>query len=181
VFCLGRERGGRDEAAVRAEVARLIELKRAVMASPLISIAEVQGDAAGFGTGLAVVCDFTYVAATAMLSFPEMRKGLPPAAIMAYLGRYALPKRIFPLVLLAPDFTAAHARDIGLVTQVAGRDALAGEVQALISKILALDPDAARQCKAYFNAAQEASLPDNFANATDYLTARTLRLLAKRS
>ena len=45
------------------------------------------------------------VAATAILSFPEMRKGLPPAAIMAYLGRHALPKRIFPLVVLAPDIT----------------------------------------------------------------------------
>jgi len=180
VFCLGRERAGRDEASIRAEVARLIELKRAVMTSPLISVAEVQGNAAGFGIGLAVVCDFTVVAETATLSFPEMRKGLPPAAIMAYLGRYALPKRIFPLILLAPDFSASHARDIGLITQVAPRASLRAEVDELIRRILALDADAARQCKAYFQAAHDATIDDNFARATDLLTARTLRLQTAR-
>jgi methylglutaconyl-CoA hydratase len=179
-FCLGRERAGRDEASIRAEVARVIALKHAVMESPLISVAEVQGNAAGFGIGLAVVCDFTVVAETAILSFPEMRKGLPPAAIMAYLGRYALPKRIFPLILLAPDFTAAHARDIGLVTQVSRREALRGDVDDLIRRILALDSDAVRQCKAFFLAAQEAPIDENFSRATDLLTARSLRLLAAR-
>jgi len=180
VFCLGRERVGREEAAIRAEVARLIELKHAVMTSPLISVAEVQGNAAGFGIGLAVVCDFTIVAETATLSFPEMRKGLPPAAIMAYLGRYALPKRIFPLILLAPEFSATHARDIGLVTQVSSREALRADVDDLIRQILALDADAARQCKAYFQAAQEGTIDDNFSRAIDLLTARTLRLQSAR-
>lgn len=180
-FCLGRERAGRDEASIRAEVTRLIALKHAVMESPLVSVAEVQGDAAGFGIGLAVVCDFTVVADTATLSFPEMRKGLPPAAIMAYLGRYALPKRIFPLILLAPDFTATHARDIGLVTQVSRRDALRGDVDDLIRRILAMDPDGVRQCKAFFQAAQDGALDDNFSRATDLLTARSLRLMAGRA
>jgi enoyl-CoA hydratase/carnithine racemase len=179
-FCLGRERAGRDEASIRAEVTRLIALKHAVMKSPLISVAEVQGNAAGFGIGLAVVCDFTVVAETATLSFPEMRKGLPPAAIMAYLGRYALPKRIFPLILLAADFTATHARDIGLITQVSRREALRGDVDELIRRILAMDPDAVRQCKAFFQAAQEGAIDDNFTRATDLLTARSLRLLGAR-
>jgi enoyl-CoA hydratase/carnithine racemase len=181
VFCLGRERAGRDEATIRAEVTRLIALKQAVIESPLISVAEVQGNAAGFGIGLAVVCDFTVVADTATLSFPEMRKGLPPAAIMAYLGRYALPKRIFPLILLAPDFTATHARDIGLVTQVAPPGALRAEVDDLIRRILAMDPDGVRQCKAFFQAAQDGALDDNFAGATDLLAARSLHLLARRT
>jgi methylglutaconyl-CoA hydratase len=180
VFCLGRERAGRDEPVIRAEVARLIALKRAVMTSPLISVAEVQGDAAGFGMGLAVLCDFTVVAETAKLSFPEMRHGLPPAAIMAYLGRYAQPKRIFPLILLAPEFSAAHARDIGLVTQVARRDALGDDVDEIVQRILAMDAEAVRQCKAYFQAAHGGELDDNFARATDLLTARTVQLLARR-
>lgn len=176
VFCLGRERAGQSEAQIRAEVNRLVALKHEIMTSPLISVAEVAGDAAGFGVGLAVACDFTVVAATATLAFPEMRSGLPPAAIMAYLGRYALPKRIFPLVLLAPDFTAAHACEIGLITQVAPRESLTAEVDHLIGRILALDADAVRQCKAYFLAAQDGSLDDNFTQAIELLTARTLRL-----
>jgi methylglutaconyl-CoA hydratase len=180
VFCMGRERAGKDEASISAEITRLIALKRAVMESPLISIAEVQGNAAGFGIGLAVVCDFTVVAETATLSFPEMRKGLPPAAIMAYLGRYALPKRVFPLVLFAQDFTAAQARDIGLVTQLSTRASLKADVDALVKRILAMDPEGVRQCKAYFQKAQEGSLEQNFSQATGLLTAQTLRLQAAR-
>lgn len=181
VFCLGRERAGKDKASINAEIDRLIALKRAVMDSPLISIAEVQGNAAGFGIGLAVVCDFTYVAETATLSFPEMRKGLPPAAIMAYLGRYALPKRILPLILFAQDFSAAQAREIGLVTHVSTRESLKGDVDAVVKRILAMDPEGARQCKAYFNAAQEGSLENNFTQATGLLVAQTLRLQGNRT
>jgi len=81
VFCTGRERAGTDAASLHREVSRLIELKRLLRASPMISIAEVQGDAFGFGFGLAILCDFTLVSGGAKLAFPEMRKGLPPAAI----------------------------------------------------------------------------------------------------
>src|SRR5580693_8500563 len=41
VFCTGRERAGRDAVAVHHEAARLIEFKRALRISPLISVAEV--------------------------------------------------------------------------------------------------------------------------------------------
>jgi methylglutaconyl-CoA hydratase len=99
---------------------------------------------------------------------------------MAYLGRYALPKRIFPLILLAPEFSAAHAQDLGLVTQLARPDALRGDVDEIVRRILAMDAEAVRQCKAYFQAAHGGALDDNFARATDLLTARTMQLLARR-
>jgi len=85
VFCTGRERAGRDVASVRAESERIIEFKRALRLAPVISAAEVQGDAFGFGFGLAIVCDFVYVAENAALGFPEMHSGLAPTAIMAYI------------------------------------------------------------------------------------------------
>src|SRR6201996_6355122 len=123
-FCTGRERAGRDAVSIRAEVARLIELKRLVRATSMISIAQVQGDALGFGFGLAILCDFTLVSSSARLAFPEMRKGLPPAAIMASLGRYALPKAIFPMVLFGDAITPEVALQGGLVTKVCAPDAL---------------------------------------------------------
>src|SRR5579862_8725742 len=70
VFCTGRERAGRDAASIHHEAARLIEFKHALRISPLISVAEVQGDAFGFGFGLAIVCDFVYAAESAALGFP---------------------------------------------------------------------------------------------------------------
>lgn len=178
-FCLGRERGGRDEASIRAEVARLLALKQAIRNSPLISVAEVQGDAAGFGMGMAILCDFTLIAEGAVLSFPEMRKGLAPAAIMAYLGDYGLPKRLFPLILLAQGFSPSQAVEAGLATEVCAPSELAGRADALVATILAQDPISLRQCKNFFRAAQESTVDANFMRACDQLTAETLRLQAR--
>jgi methylglutaconyl-CoA hydratase len=85
VFCTGRERAGRDVETIHREAARILEFKRALRTSSLISVAEVQGDAFGFGFGFAIVCDFVLAAEHAALGFPEMRAGLAPSAIMAYL------------------------------------------------------------------------------------------------
>jgi enoyl-CoA hydratase/carnithine racemase len=143
----------------------------------MISIAEVQGDAHGFGFGLAILCDFTLVASHATLAFPEMRKGLPPAAIMAYVGRYALPKALFPMVLLGDPLTPAAALQAGLITKVCEPAMLSRDADALTDRILALDAAGARQCKAFFQAAEESTIEQNFRNATDMLTVSSLRLM----
>src|SRR6202790_939427 len=141
VFCTGRERAGRDAASIHHESARLIEFKRALRVSPLISVAEVQGDAFGFGFGLAIVCDFVYVAESAALGFPEMKFGLAPAAIMAYLGEYALPRFAFPLVLFGDPIAPQHAMQIGLISQVCPAGRLTADADALVERILKLEPD----------------------------------------
>lgn len=180
VFCTGRERAGRDAVTIRPEVARLIELKRLVRSTSMISIAEVNGDAHGFGFGLAILCDFTLVSSSATLAFPEMRKGLPPAAIMAYVGRYALPKALFPMVLFGDTLTPAAALQAGLITQVCEPAALRGDADVLTDRILALDDEGARQCKAFFQAAEETPIEQNFRSATDMLTVTSLRLMQSR-
>jgi methylglutaconyl-CoA hydratase len=179
VFCTGRERAGRDVAAIRHESARLIELKRALRASPLISVAEVQGDALGFGFGLAIVCDFALVAEHAVLGFPEMRSGLAPAAIMAYLGEYALPRFAFPLVLFGDPIDPQRALQIGLISQVCPVERLAGEADALMERILGLDPAAVRCCKEFFQTAQQNSFDQNCRLATEALTVGSMTVLAR--
>jgi enoyl-CoA hydratase/carnithine racemase len=51
VFCTGRERKGRDVATLHDKAARIIEVKRLLRTSTLITVAEVHGDALGFGFG----------------------------------------------------------------------------------------------------------------------------------
>jgi methylglutaconyl-CoA hydratase len=179
VFCTGRERAGRDVAAIHHESARLIELKRAVRASPLISVAEVQGDALGFGFGLAIVSDFALVAEHAVLGFPEMRSGLAPAAIMAYLGEYALPRFAFPLVLFGDPIDPQRALQIGLISHVCPVERLAKEADALVERILRLDPAAVRCCKEFFQTAQQNSFDQNCRLATEALTVGSMTVLAK--
>lgn len=180
VFCTGRERAGRDVASVKHESARLIEFKRALRVSPLISVAEVQGDALGFGFGLAIVCDFVYVAETASLGFPEMKFGLAPAAIMAYLGEYALPRFAFPLVLFGDPIAPRQAREVGLISQVSSPGKLSADVDALIERVLRLDPNAARNCKEFFQTAMQNSFDQNCRLATEALTVGSLAVLARQ-
>ena len=178
VFCTGRERAGRDAEAIRSEAARIIEVKRLLRTSPLISVAEVQGDAFGFGFGLAILCDFALVAEHAHLGFPEMRAGLPPAAIMAYLGEYILPRSAFPLVLFGDPISPERALQIGLVSQVCPADRLPSEADALVERILRLDPSAARRCKQFFLTAQQQSFEQNCHTALEALIAGSLAVIA---
>ena len=178
VFCTGRERAGQSVGAIHKESARLIELKRALRLSPLISIAEVQGDAFGFGFGLAIVCDFVYVAADASLGFPEMRSGLAPAAIMAYLGEYTLPRFAFPLVLFGDPIAPQSALQIGLISHVSPAASLTADADALVGRILQLEPNAVRRCKDFFQTAQQNSFDQNCRLAVEALTVGSMAMLA---
>jgi methylglutaconyl-CoA hydratase len=180
VFCTGRERAGRDAAAIHHESARLIEFKRALRVSPLISVAEVQGDAFGFGFGLTIVCDFVFVAENAALGFPEMKFALAPTAIMAYLGEYALPRFAFPLVLFGDPLSPQRAQQIGLISHVSTAGTLTSDVDAIIERILRLDPNAARTCKEFFQTAQQNSFEQNCRLATEALTAGSMAVLSRK-
>jgi methylglutaconyl-CoA hydratase len=180
VFCTGRERAGRDKKSIRAEAACLIAFKRAIRTSSLITVAEVHGDVFGFGMGLAIVCDFALVASHVSLCFPEMRAGLPPAAIMAYLGEYALPRFAFPLVLFGEPFSPQRALEIGLISQVCPAENLSSEADALVTRILKLGPDATRRCKQFFLTAQNNSYEKNCSLAIEALTQGTLAALGRK-
>jgi enoyl-CoA hydratase/carnithine racemase len=179
VFCSGRERAGQDAQSIRKEAARLIGTKRLLRESPLVSVAEVQGDALGFGFGLAIVCDFVLVAQRAALGFPEMRFGLAPSAIMAYLLDYALPRCAFPLVLFGDTIDAQQALEMGLISQVCTLENLANEADRLITRILLLDSNAVRRCKQFFMAAQQNSFEQNCRLAAEALTVDSLARLAR--
>src|ERR1700676_5417216 len=179
VFCTGRERAGRDVASIRQESARILEFKRALRTTNLISIAAIQGDAMGFGFGLAIVCDFVVVAQNTSLGFPEMRTGLAPAAIMSYLGDYTLPRFAFPMVLFGALIDAQRALHIGLISHVTTADRLKDDVNLLVQRVLKLDPTAARKCKEFFNVAAQNSFEQNCRLATEVLTIGTLSVLAR--
>src|ERR1700692_1796651 len=180
VFCTGRERAGRDAATIHHESPRLIEFKRALRVSPLISVAEVQGDAFGFGFGLAIVCDFVYVAESAALGFPEMKFGLAAAASMAYRGADPLPPLAFPLVLFGDPVAPQQARQIGLISHVSPTSTLASDVDAIIGRILCLDLNATRNCKEFFQTAQQNSFDQNCRLATEALTVGSMAVLSRQ-
>ena len=83
-FCLGRDRGAATPAQVRTETV-LVDLMRALRRTRLVTVVEVQGDAAGFGAGSGGLRRGRR--ATARFSFPEVGIGLAPALVLAWLPR----------------------------------------------------------------------------------------------
>jgi enoyl-CoA hydratase/carnithine racemase len=118
VFCVGREREGATPAELRAEAEVLTELHRAQRRTRLVTIAEVQGDAAGFGVGILACCDIAVATADAGFSFPEVNIGLAPSVVLAWLPRIVGERNAFWLTSTGERFTAARALELGLINAV---------------------------------------------------------------
>jgi enoyl-CoA hydratase/carnithine racemase len=96
-----------------------------------VSIARVHGDAAGFGVGLAALCDFAIATPEAKFSFPEVEIGLAPVLVLAWLPQLVGRRQAMRLTATGASVDAGEAVALGLVTQVAE----AAELDAQITEL----------------------------------------------
>lgn len=137
-FCLGRDRGGTDIDVLRHQAATLVGLNRALADGQLVTVAEVAGDAAGFGVSLAALSDVSVAAPEARFWFPEIEAGLAPAVVLAWLPGLVGRQQAFRLTATGEKVDGAEAAMLGLVTRVAGSvvslaEEVASEVEALLA------------------------------------------------
>ena len=115
---------------------------------PLAVIGRIQGAALGGGAGLATVCDIVVAAESALFGFTETRLGIVPAVIspfaLAKIGRSAARE----LFLTGARFSAARAREIGLVHAVVPEAELDSVVDGYVRELLAGGPEAIAVAKA---------------------------------
>lgn len=118
VFCRGRERAGTTPGELRQESQVLVDLHRALDRTSLLTVAEVDGDAAGFGVGVVASCDLALAVAGSSFSFPEAGIGLAPALVLAWLPAVVGEREAFWLTASGLPFDAARARELGLLNEV---------------------------------------------------------------
>lgn len=127
------------------QMARMFE---ALDSLPVPLIGRVQGAALGGGAGLASVCDIVVAAEDAVFGFTEVKLGILPAVIspfaLAKIGRSAARE----LFLTGARFTAARAREIGLVHAVVPAAGLDAAVQGYVAELLGSGPEAMTAAKA---------------------------------
>lgn len=176
-FCLGRDRTARDPDALRAEVGALVALNRALASTRLVTVAEVAGDAAGFGAGLAALCRVAIAAPSARLWFPEIEIGLNPTVVLAWLPRLVGRRLAFDLTATGRRVPAAEAAQIGLLTAVApSDDALPATVAERIAA-LGKHPAAVHAgIAAFLDATADLTTDQAYELATDRLVLAALRL-----
>ena len=144
----------------------------AIDALPVPVIGRVQGAALGGGAGLAAVCDIVVAETDALFGFTETKLGILPAVIspfaLAKIGRSAARE----LFLTGARFSAARAREIGLVHAVVPAVELDAAVDGYVREILTAGPEAI--------AAAKALIPDVWRRAVDHATAITAAAIAAR-
>jgi methylglutaconyl-CoA hydratase len=120
----------------------------ALDALPVPVIGRIQGAALGGGAGLAAVCDVAVAEDGALFGFTEVKLGILPAVIspfaLAKIGRSAARE----LFLTGARFSAARAREIGLVHAVVPAADLDAAVNQYVQEFLAGGPEAIAAAKA---------------------------------
>jgi methylglutaconyl-CoA hydratase len=153
-FCLGRDaaRAGAaapPPAAVRRTGGGIARLNETLQTTPLVTIAEVQGDAAGFGAGLVGNADVAVAAEDARFSFPEILAGYAPTIVMSWLPRAIPRRRAFEMITTGEWIDAATAQRDGLVTEVVPANRLEARVDERIAALSELPATALRDVKTF--------------------------------
>ena len=154
VFCLGREGASAGAPrpaprAVQAVAGGIVALNELLQTTPLVVVAEVQGDAAGFGVGLVGNADLAVAAEGARFSAPEILAGYAPTIVIGWLVRSVPRKRAFEMVATGGWVDGETAVRDGLITEVVPRDRLEARVDERIDELAALNATALRDVKSF--------------------------------
>lgn len=114
---------------------------------PFPVIARIHGAALGGGAGLAAVCDMVVAAGDATFGFTEVKLGILPAVISPFALRKIGHSAARELFLTGARFSAARAREIGLVHAVVNEAELDDAVDAFLREIGTAAPEAVREAK----------------------------------
>jgi enoyl-CoA hydratase/carnithine racemase len=163
-FCVGRDpKSGlpvpNPNAYQRRDwVAKITRVNAALRSVFAVTIAAVNGDAHGFGCGLAAQCDLTVASEAATFGFPEIDHGIPPAIVMAYLPRYVPRKIAAEMIFTARKLSAHEAAQLGLVNTVVTAGTLDQEVARLTNTLLEKDHLALRTSKQFLLDTQDMTI-----------------------
>ena len=161
-FCVGGDQTTREEGGYKGRPSRsdtgmeVEELHSIIRDIPKPVIAAVNGYAIGGGHVLHVLCDLTIAADTAKFGQVGPKVGsVDPGFGTMYLARVVGEKKAREIWYLCEQYTAAEAKEMGLVNKVVPAADLMNEARAWGAKICSMSPTALKLAKASFNAASE--------------------------
>jgi methylglutaconyl-CoA hydratase len=177
-FCLGRERTAATPDDLPTEVRRLIAVNEGLAATRLVTVARVHGDAAGFGVGVASLCDVAIATRDARLSFPEVRINLAPALVLAWLPQMVGRRAAFWLTASGAPVSGDEAVRIGLLNAVTdGVEALDAAVASTVEVLLAAQPRVHTEIRAMLRSVESLSERQSYELAGDRLVLGSMRRL----
>lgn len=140
-FCGGldlHEASDREVIEESAELLKVLLLR--LYLSAKITIASVHGGAIAGGAGLMSVCDVVIADHGSKIGLPEVRRGLVPAIILAFLRR-KLPEGIFrEIALMGRMISAEEAKAIGWVHYLVDKKERSKKLDEIVKEALLCAP-----------------------------------------
>ena len=137
-----------DASTAFAEDRPVLNFLRAISTAEKPIVAAVTGPAIGIGTTMLLHCDFVYAGEGARFQLPFVNLALVPEAASTLLLPAAIGYlRAAQLVLLGEPFSAAKAREYGIVTEVVADSGALDVARAAAMKLAAKPPAALRLAK----------------------------------
>jgi methylglutaconyl-CoA hydratase len=130
------------------DATRMAEMFHALDTLPAAVVGRIQGAALGGGAGLAAVCDVAIADEDAVFGFTETKLGILPAVISPYVLPKIGPSAARELFLTGMRFSAARAREIGLVHAVVSASELDETVARYVAELLSAAPTGVAAAKA---------------------------------
>jgi methylglutaconyl-CoA hydratase len=127
---------------------RAATMFNAIDSIPVPVIARIHGAALGGGAGLAAVADVVVAATDAVFGFTEVTLGILPAMISPYVVRKIGLSAARELCLSGMRFSAARAREVGLVHEVVSGERLDLAVDKYAQQFRRAAPSAVAATKA---------------------------------
>lgn len=138
---------GFSDAENLADARALARLMQSIDTCPKPVVARVQGSAFAGAVGLLACCDMVIAAPAAQFAITEVRLGLIPAVISPYVVRAIGVRQARRWSLTAERFSAAQAKEMGLVHELAEPEQLDAALQAQIDALLQASPAALAEAK----------------------------------
>lgn len=148
VFCSGLDLNEAvDPRLIERSASHVSKMLNTAYHYPLVTIVALEGDVYAGGAGLVAACDLVVASEDAKIGFPEVRRGLVPAQIMAVLVRLLRRKELNELLLTGEPIPAQRALEMGLVNKIAPKEETLSAAIELASLVLKGAPEAVKQTK----------------------------------
>ncbi len=161
VFCAGANLSERS-ASTRGPF-QLSELLRRISVSPKPFVGRVAGHCVAGGVGLAAVTDVSVALEGATFGFSEVRVGVAPAIISVVCLQKMRRGDARSAFLRGNRFSAAEAARLGLINAAVAPENLEVEVEAIVSDLLAGEPNALAATKLLTSSVPSLSQEEAFA------------------
>lgn len=165
-FCAGadlewmRSSARLSETENREEAAQLSEMFTALYRLPVPTVAYVHGACYGGAVGLVAACDWAVASDNARFCLSEVKVGVVAAVILPFVAQKIAPGHLRRLVLQARVFSAAEARDAGLVQRVTSIADAEAVVRDEMEQLVAGSPEAQRAFKKLHQQVVEGAFAD---------------------